>query len=415
MEYFLTVKWIFAQLLFLADKYDIMNTCPAVKATGEVCGARCRDHPRCGTHMKTLENNGPHATAQKELGYRHRAAVRQLIEARNPAIEEETDVTRKERMEQDLNHDVNVLRLAHRREMDTLIREQEDEVRQTGVDPDARARQRREEVNRQRQEINRLRWEQRFEERRIAREAAAQEIVNQIRGVHAVNAIVDQLQNIAGQQQAAPRGELQRFAADNQNVHTTVAVRQTKDMVQKLLAIPVPPEFRWNMRECSKTPGDIIMCCKLTPKGGWQMVAKYCQDENIYELGQGIYGKVLDGVWQYILRSPDKEDLCKIMKQEMEDNIGMCAQGNLTRLCNILAGYMDGIGPQESPAEVLGRKLPLLMEIENDDEKLEAAYRLFVELNIPENEWIDWAQPLVNSRIKLRSNAVGHVLGFMVY
>jgi hypothetical protein len=144
------------------------------------------------------------------------------------------------------------------------------------------------------------------------------------------------------------------------------------------------------------------------------MAAKYCQDENIYELGLGIYGRVLDCVWQYILKSPDRADLCKILKQEMEDNIGMCAQGNLTRLCNILAGYMEGIGPQESPAEVLGRKLPLLLEIEDMTERLEAAYKLLVELKVPQHEWVDWAQPLAESSISLRSNGAGQVIGFAV-
>ena len=381
-----------------------MNNCPAVKATGDVCGKGCRGNPRCAIHMKTLETNGPHTTAQKELGYLHRAAYKRLIDQREPAIVAETNILLRDRLSQDLNIDINVLKLEQRREMANLVREQEDEVRQTGVDPDMRARRRREELNRQREENAQLRVEQQVQAHQM----------NAVNRILAANAVVGQVQNIlAGH--VAHRGELGQFANDNQNVHTQVAVQHTKDMVQKILNIPVLPDYRWNMRECSKTPGDIVMCCKLTPKGGWQMMAKYCQDESIYDLGQGIYGKVLDGVWQFILRSPDKADLCVILKQEMEDNIGMCAQGNLTRLCNILSGYMEGIGVQESPAEILGRKLPKLMEIEDEVTRLRMAFELFVELAIPEDQWLSWAEPLVeNGRLSVHTSPSGQVIGLMI-
>jgi hypothetical protein len=388
-----------------------MNNCPAVKASGDVCGKACRGNPRCAIHMKTLETNGPHTTAQKELSYVHRAAYKRLVDAREPAIVAETNLVLRDRLTQDLNLDVTALKLEQRREMAALVREHEDEVRQTGVDPDLRARQRREELNRQREEIARLRWQQRVAD---AGEQVQVRQINAVNRIRAANAIVDQVQNILGGH-VAHRGELGQFAHDNQNVHTQVAVQQTKDMVEKILSIPVLPDYRWNLVECSKTPGDIVMCCKLTPKSGWQMMAKYCQDESIYELGPGIYGKVLDGVWQFILKSSDKEDLCRILKQEMEDNIGMCAQGNLTRLCNILAGYMDGIGAQESPAEILGRKLPLLMEVEDGVTRLQMAFELFVELAIPEDQWLSWAAPLVeDGTLILMTSGSGQVIGLTI-
>lgn len=383
-----------------------MNTCPAVKADGVVCGKRCRGDPRCATHMKTLENNGPHTTAQKELGYRHRAMFNRIRDEGAAQIDAETDNIVKERMRVDVDHRLRLLRLEQQHALDLLLREQEDEIRQTGIDPDLQARHRREEQQRHRDEMNQLRWQQRIAE---ARDQEQNLVVAraQLRAVEILGQAVVMV--------AHPRGELANFARDNQNVHTTLAVQQTKDMVQKILSIPVPSDYRWNMSECSKTPGDIVMCCKLTPKGGWQMVAKYCQDEDIYEMGKGIYGKVLDGVWQYVSQSSDKADLCRILKQEMEDNIGMCAQGNLTRLCNILAGYMEGIGVQESPAEILGRKLPMLMEIENMEERMNEAYKLLVELAIPEEQWLSWVEPLVDDgTVHFRSNAAGQVIGLRV-
>jgi hypothetical protein len=78
----------------------------------------------------------------------------------------------------------------------------------------------------------------------------------------------------------------------------------------------------------------------------------------------------------------------------MEDCIGMCAQGNLTRLCNILAGYMEGIGSQESQSEILGRKIPLVMAIEDAKERLHQAIKLLHEVGLPRDQWLDWIEPM---------------------
>lgn len=178
------------------------------------------------------------------------------------------------------------------------------------------------------------------------------------------------------------RGELQRFADDNQNVHTTEAVNRTKQVVKEVLKITVPQDYRWNVRTVSKTPGEIIMNCALGINACRIMMDKYTLDENIYEMGNGIYGKVLDGVWQYIKHSNDKNDLCKILAEELRENVGMCLQGNLSRLCNVLAGYMEGIGPQESLAEILGREFAIISQIADYDERFAKANKILDENNV---------------------------------
>jgi hypothetical protein len=167
------------------------------------------------------------------------------------------------------------------------------------------------------------------------------------------------------------------------------------DVIKEILKIEVPVEYRWNMKTVSKTMSEIISECELSPASAWQMVAKYCSDERIYDLQSGIYGKVLDCVWQYIKTSTDKEDLKKILKAEMRDNIGMCAQGNLSRLTNILAGYIECVVVVESMADKLGRLLPPLMNIDDLDERLITAARIFVQAELPEDQWEAWASGLL--------------------
>jgi len=204
---------------------------------------------------------------------------------------------------------------------------------------------------------------------------------------HVVDNVAD-----AGRNVRIPVGQLERIANDNQNVHTTEAVNQTKEIVKKVLAIPVPPEYQWNTFWISKTPGAIILNCSLGINAGRIMMDKYTLSDDIYEMGPGIYGKVLDGVWQYIKNSKNKKDLCKILGQELKDNVGMCLQGNLSRLCNVLAGYMENIGSQESVAEILGREFAIISQIADNDERFTKANKILDDNNVTDpvirEEWI---------------------------
>ena len=189
-----------------------------------------------------------------------------------------------------------------------------------------------------------------------------------------------------------PAGEMEKFVNDNQNVHTTVAVKQTLDIVKRVLTIKVPDDYKWNTRTCSKTPGEVIAECGLSINSSRMMMDKYTRADNIYELGEGIYGRVLDCVWQYIKTSKDKKDMCAILKQELEDNVGMCLQGNLSRLCNALAGYMAGVSSGESIAEVLGREFPKLWDIDDEDERIAEGNKILDRMTVVDKkvreEWI---------------------------
>ena len=187
---------------------------------------------------------------------------------------------------------------------------------------------------------------------------------------------------------------LARIANDNQNVHTQLVVEQTKKNVQEILKIPVPEIYRWQTKKLSMTYKTIIMFCHLSPKSAWQFSSMYCSDATIYDLEPGIFGKVVDGVWQFISKSPDKQDLKKILTSELRDNIGMCAQGNLSRICNVLQGYLEGIEQKESTNVILGREFSKLMEIESVNERLSKGKLILFNNNIPEDQWETWLEPL---------------------
>jgi len=204
------------------------------------------------------------------------------------------------------------------------------------------------------------------------------------------------VQPVPRQRRGLQATELQAFVTDNQNVHRAATVKMVTETIEKVLKIEVPKPYQWNMRVMSKTPGAIITHCKLTVPAGMAMMEKYSKADDIYELGKGIYGRVLDCVWQFISKSDDKECLCAILRAELQDNVGMCMQGNLSRLCNVLSGYIEDIQISETPAERLGRELPKLMELEDESERLRRARIILRELKLPVAEWAPWTDALLN-------------------
>ena len=343
--------------------------CCAFKADGNRCTTNVIDNnTRCKTHRNVVEKKGHNAVRRTELKNVHEKNIRNICTL-NPI----TGLTGDVRLQV-----IAIRNRLHREEKvryDIEFNDLENtiaaEFAANGfVDPDAeillRANQariaRREELER-----HRAQW---LEQHRIRA---------------ANNNIFPNVVNVVD-----PRN-LGAIAQDRQNVHTEQVVTKIKKMVETILKIPVPAEYVG-----LKTSGEIILECNLSKRSAWQMMSKYCQDEDIYNLGEGIYAKVLNSVWQYIKASPDAADLKKILASEMEDNIGMCAQGNLSRLCNILSGYIDGINPDtKSRAEILGELFAALMEIPFP-ERYSQAVAILEEHNVPLVERDAWLEPLDN-------------------
>lgn len=357
--------------------------CVAIKQDGERCSHVRSNNDRCKMHHNILQRNGPHTTERNEELYKQKKEIDSLYQRFNPLIANEDDMTKRTEIMKDRDTELALMRGQHKRRIRVIERRQQEEIQRTGIDPDAAANARRQQEQLEREERDRQMMLNRIN---AARNGFIGEQAQILAGIVAARQ--------ANGANGDPNNNLRAFAKDNQNVHTSVAVKQTKDIVQKILQIPVPEEYQWNMKYCSKTPGEIIVDCKLTPKAAWQMQAKYSQDEDIYEMGKGIYGKVLDGVWQFVINSNDKADIISALRQELEDSIGMCAQGNLSRICNILAGFMEGIGSQESLAEILGRELPILMRIEDAKSRMKEAINLMSKNNVPREQWYTWVEPL---------------------
>lgn len=189
------------------------------------------------------------------------------------------------------------------------------------------------------------------------------------------------------------RGELLALAHDPQNVHTKVVVDNTQHAVGIILAL-TPESHHAN----KKTYTELILECPLTIRAMLDFGHRYWSTEvEIYGHGPGIYFKLVNSIWSYTKKSPHKEDICKIIASELDDTVGMCAQGALSRLCNILAGYVPGIGEQRSKTEIVGDALSAIAR--NSDlniyQKFNRAREILEEHEVPQKEWTTWMEPMV--------------------
>jgi hypothetical protein len=325
--------------------------CIAIKHDGVKCSVLCLEHTRCKVHTKTFEKYGPNKTRRLEYSYINRKNTSEIYADYVKRTTDRTTFNSRKRLEH-----IRYQTALH--DLETLIAE---ETIVLGHDADLPYRTR---------EHNRLHLlaQIRFE-RRAAWRAQAQ------------------AQPWLGEPQ------LQAFAQDNQNIHTTIIVEKVKKMTTQILEIPVPNEYT---TETLKTPGEIILDCNLSKKAASQMMNKYCEEVDIYDLGIGIYPRVLNSVWQYIKTSPHNEDLKKILASELEDNIGMCQQGNLTRLCNILSGYLDELDTEiKSPLEILGEKFAEIQRTNPPDAYMQGK-NLLLKFQIPEEDWDEWLTPIMD-------------------
>lgn len=361
-----------------------MSLCVGVKKDGVRCNVMVvgeGQNLRCGTHKKTLEKVGPNQIRRDEMKNTH---ARMTIEIYNrfrdilngvqdAEYERQTRARAAAIREEGIRYQLDLHALE-----ETINRETEENA---GVNADRVYIERRRAAEQARRAALHERWRIRNEQ------------WQQRHNAHVAAHVHHQpVQAAAG---GGGGGALAQLAQDRQNVHTAVVVQKVKETVQKVLQIPVPPEYE---TETLKTSGEIILECGLSKQAAWQMMAKYCHDDDIYDLGRGIYARVLNSVWQYIKASPDAADLKKILASEMRDNIGMCAQGNLSRLCNILSGYMEGlIVDVKSKNEVIGERLAPLIDIDNAEERVAAGRRILEELNVPAEERDVWLDPLIEA------------------
>lgn len=195
-------------------------------------------------------------------------------------------------------------------------------------------------------------------------------------------------------QPAVPR--LQVLAGDNQNVHTREVSQQTNASTAKLLEVVVPIQ--------QKTEQTMMLAWYALPNApAHHKILKVALDVNKWfgtetcrREGDKLYKHLLRGLVAYIGRVHDadtKQELWRRAYQECDESVGMCCEGHITRLCNVLVGFDEAFQPPVPFAEILQNKMAAIFMMDvPTDEKIQQANTFFNEYAVPDEErhaWLD--------------------------
>lgn len=134
----------------------------------------------------------------------------------------------------------------------------------------------------------------------------------------------------------------------------------------------------------------------------WQAIEQLCNTNNRHSIYKMTYFEVLYKVYQIICDNPsDKPVLLAILRDELYDGIGTCFTGQITRMVNVLNGFVPairvGISKQEelSNAIIALRKKYSCIYPDTDEyiaETIPIIWQLLEDTCIPESEHKAWLE-----------------------
>jgi len=186
------------------------------------------------------------------------------------------------------------------------------------------------------------------------------------------------------------KGELQGFAEDKQNIHTAPINAQTDATLKLLFAVSVPMgqktlseiETNWRRLKCTKRR---ILDHTLSDLRIWAGKSWIVSQDD------WLYRRALQHLWAKIKSFPEetRDELMKRLYEECHDAKGMCAQGHIARLANVLVGFDAAFKGEVS----LQDRMADISRLEvTEAEKRAAATLVLEEFKVPTAEWAAWTE-----------------------
>jgi hypothetical protein len=183
------------------------------------------------------------------------------------------------------------------------------------------------------------------------------------------------------------------FAADHQNIHRSSVQTSTQKAVAQLMLRSTDPD-QITLPEIIKDLQDPKKI-RITGVTRERVIMELNHDYYECVAFSVPYGDVLDRVWTFIRSHKHRDDIFIRLAQEIAEGIGMCTNGKMARLVNVLQGFDETL-LVEAPKEVFQDKFALLRKLPNAaGERGVAAQALFEEFSIPEAERAVWLEALL--------------------
>jgi hypothetical protein len=242
--------------------------------------------------------------------------------------------------------------------------------------------------------ILKTRYEKRLEERR----ATLQEIENAIWEDSQFDGVGDRLWSMLDVWERAypteKKSELQTLVNDGQNVHTRIVIKQTDRSMALLDATPVPKGQRTvdEILEAWMTTRSWATCKEV-----YEDLTHWGKKATIYVDDDYLYRKTLRSLWALIKSYKSKGEIYDALVdrlwEECSESVGVCAQGHISRLANVMVGFHEEfLSPRSSKEAFQDRMAEIGRETWTVEMKIATARQVMEQYGLPEEEREAWLE-----------------------
>jgi hypothetical protein len=223
--------------------------------------------------------------------------------------------------------------------------------------------------------------------RRVIRNFSVQDIfgLNFLRNDGLANLLREELEFINQENTNRLRTNLGDISSDPENVHDSKVNKNIKKLATEILKF-TPSEDLDVMKTIFN---EMVMNDEVRA----QLTYMYYNKDSFLDYGESSYRKFMDCIVSYALSQSEekKKEIFDIMVREINDSIGLCFQGNISRLINVLSGFIEiELEYQPTIHEIFAE----ISKIEDKNIKFEKAIKTFDEFNVPYTEWSSWLEAL---------------------
>jgi hypothetical protein len=184
------------------------------------------------------------------------------------------------------------------------------------------------------------------------------------------------------------------FAADSQNVHRKEVSVQTNKATKFLMKIKLPKQKQnelWKVLAAGFLrfgTGDMGFYAGVIFDVSVWLKKTTCREPN-----DKLYRELLYRLIVYIQNSEHKDELFKRLWEECCDSLNMCCEGHISRLCNVLVGYVEGLDPPVSLGELTQQKMAAIAASDLTEEaKRQQANEFFDTHAVPAADRVAWLE-----------------------
>ena len=193
-----------------------------------------------------------------------------------------------------------------------------------------------------------------------------------------------------------PVPQLKDIASSEQSVHTTVVLKATNDGIGILSDISVP-DGQKTLLEICKAWVEASVICRKKIEHVMKDMKFWGSKLTVMHKSKNVYKDVLRGLWAKIKTYNGElyDELIKRLWEECWESIGLCADGHVGRLVNVLVGFDEEFKNDVSPMVYFQNNIALIADADTPlDFKIQQAKKLMDDIGMPEDQRDNWLSAL---------------------